>query len=139
MHIVHTIVYAEDDLDDLFIVQQAFEKASDAVHIIHAKNGIEAMEVLEQHHRQHRYPCLVLLDINMPGMNGRETLTCIKEHGHWKNIPVVLFSTSSTPADKSFAQENGAHFFTKPLVYEDMEKLVGIFLQLCTHAEAANA
>ena len=127
----HTIFYAEDDLDDLFIVKQAFQTHDDTIRIVHAHNGLEALETLQALHKNETLPCLILLDINMPGMDGRETLVKIKQHEQLKNIPAVMFSTSSSNLDREFASKWDARFFTKPLVYSEMEKMVGTFLSLC--------
>lgn len=127
----HTIFYAEDDLDDLFIVKQAFQTHDGNIRLVHAHNGLEALETLKNLHENNSLPCLILLDINMPGMDGRETLVRIKQHDQLKDIPAVMFSTSSSSLDKEFASKWNARFFTKPLVYSEMEKMVDTFLSLC--------
>ena len=133
----HTIFYAEDDLDDLFIVKQAFQTYDGAIKIIHANNGLEALEVLQELCEVDTLPCLILLDINMPGMDGRETLIRIKQHERLKHIPAAMFSTSSSSLDKEFASKWNAQFFTKPLVYSEMEKMVDTFVSICEHSIAA--
>ena len=85
----HTIVYAEDDLDDLFIVKQAFEK-HDHINVIHAPDGKKALLTLEEMWQDNYLPCLVILDINMPIMNGKETLQAIRNHPHLNRLSVVL-------------------------------------------------
>jgi CheY-like chemotaxis protein len=82
-------------------------------------------------------PCLILLDINMPGMDGRETLIRIKQDDRLRHIPAAMFSTSSSTFDQEFAAKWSARFFTKPLVYSEMEKMVDAFVALCTHSMAA--
>lgn len=91
----HTIVYAEDDVDDLFIVKQGFEKHLH-IDVVHAPDGRRALLILEDMARDNSLPCLVILDINMPVMNGREALQAIRSHSRLSKLPVVLFSTSST-------------------------------------------
>jgi CheY-like chemotaxis protein len=135
----HTIFYAEDDLDDLFIVKQAFETYDGTIRIVHALNGLEALEMLHNLHEENTLPCLILLDINMPGMDGRETLVRIKEHERLKNIPAIMFSTSSSNFDKEFASKWNARFFTKPLVYSEMEELVTTFVSICDHSAASSS
>ena len=137
MSAIHTIFYAEDDLDDLFIVKQAFQTHNDTIEIIHANNGLEALDLLQNLADANTLPCLILLDINMPGMDGRETLMKIKQHDRLKQIPAVMFSTSSSNLDKEFASKWNARFFTKPLVYSEMEKIVDTFVALCDHSTAA--
>jgi CheY-like chemotaxis protein len=128
----HTILYAEDDLDDLFMIRQAFEQFDDATQLVHTGNGFEALEQLNKAKAEKNLPCLIILDINMPGMNGREALIRIRQSDDYKGIPVVLFTTSSSELDKAFAKKWGAEFITKPLVYSELEELAKRFISLCT-------
>jgi len=127
----HTILYVEDDLDDLFMVEQAFEKYNSGLEVIHTKDGFEALKFLNEFDVNHSLPCLIILDINMPGMDGRETLIRIKQSERLKDIPVVLFTTSSSERDMAFARKWGAEFITKPLVYSELEELAKSFTNLC--------
>ena len=68
----HTILYAEDDLDDLFMIRQAFEQFDSSTEILHVNDGFEALEQLKKARENHQLPCLIILDINMPGMSGLE-------------------------------------------------------------------
>ena len=126
----HTIVYAEDDLDDLFIVKQAFEK-HDHIDVVHAPDGKKALLTLEEMLGQNILPCLVILDINMPVMNGRETLQAIRKHPQLTALSVVLFSTSNSPADAEFAQNHDAVLITKPIEYSDLENIAATFVDQC--------
>jgi CheY-like chemotaxis protein len=127
----HTILYVEDDLDDLFMVEQAFEKYNSGVEVVHAKDGFEALKFLHELKDTTPLPCLIILDINMPGMDGRETLIRIKQSLRFKDIPVVLFSTSSSDRDKAFARKWNAEFITKPLIYSELEEIAKSFTNLC--------
>ena len=127
----HSILYAEDDLDDLFMVKQAFESYNNEIEIVHAYNGFDAIQFLNHLKEQKQLPCLVILDINMPGMDGREALIRIKQSEHYKNIPVVMFTTSSSELDKNFARKWGADFITKPLVFSELQELAKTFISLC--------
>ena len=127
----HTILYAEDDSDDLFMVEQAFEQYNGSITLLHASNGFETLEKLKILKIADRLPCLIILDVNMPGMNGKETLIRIKQNSELQKIPVVLFTTSSSDADKAFAKKWDAEFITKPLMYSELEELAKTFLNLC--------
>ncbi len=127
----HTILYAEDDLDDVYILKQAFSKYSNAVDIAHAQNGFEALQLLNDLQKANHPPCLIILDINMPGKDGRETLIRIKEMELHKSIPVVLFTTSSSSADQAFAATWKAEFITKPLMFSELEQLAKKFMEMC--------
>jgi CheY-like chemotaxis protein len=135
----HIILYAEDDLDDLFIVQQAFESFNETITIVHANNGFMALEYLQELALKDMLPCLIILDMNMPGMDGRETLIRIRQSEAYNNIPVVVFTTSSHKADKDFAQKWGAEFITKPLVYNELEELAKAFVSKCNFANSKRA
>src|SRR5437763_8826702 len=127
----HTIVYAEDDLDDLFMVQQAFEKYNSDIEIFHAPDGFETLRYLNNLKENDPLPCLIILDINMPGMDGRETLIRIKQSERFNDVPVVMFTTSSSDADKHFARKWKADFITKPFLYSELEDLARSFSDLC--------
>ena len=127
----HTILYADDDPDDLFMVTQAFKSYDNDIKIVHAPDGHEALRRLEELVRQKKHPCLIILDINMPGMNGKEALVRIKQSEETKGIPTVIFTTSSSSLDRTFAEKWGAGFITKPLVYAELEELAKTFVNLC--------
>ena len=127
----HIILYVEDDLDDLFIVQEAFENYNDSIAVAHADNGFRALENLNRLYESDALPCLIILDMNLPGMDGREILIRIRQSEKFKDIPVVVFTTSSNKADKDFAQKWGADFITKPLVYDELESLAKTFVDKC--------
>lgn len=126
----HIILYAEDDLDDLFLVKQAFEK-HDHIHVVHAPDGRKALNTLEEMVSNNFLPCLVILDINMPVMNGKEALQAIRDHPTLNRLPVILFSTSNSPTDISFARSLNADLITKPIEYADLEHIATQFVEQC--------
>lgn len=126
-----TILYAEDDADDIFLVEQAFKKFGHLVHLVHVSDGLEVIHYLEKN-RATDIPSLILLDMNMPGMDGRETLVKLKGTQDWKNIPVIIFTTSSSELDKKFAEKWGASFMTKPLMFPELEDMAAKFYHLCS-------
>ena len=126
----HTILYAEDDEDDLYMVKKCFE-AHDHILISHAGNGQQALELLEELRADKRTPCLIILDINMPVLDGRETLIKIKKNPATASIPVVIFTTSSSTTDIQFAEQWGVELFTKPLNFSDLEEIARKFVDRC--------
>ena len=126
----HTIVYAEDDLDDLFIVKQAFENHDD-IEVVHAPDGKRALLLLEEILQEGYFPCLVILDINMPIMNGKEALRTIRSHPDLQKLPVVLFSTSNNSTDIEFAESLNSMLITKPIEYSDLEMIAKRFVEQC--------
>jgi len=127
----YCILYAEDDLDDLAIISDAFAKYPKQIEVVHAHNGVEALQVLETMSQQLRLPCLIILDINMPLMDGRQTLLKMRQDEKFREIPIVLFSTSKSDTDKKFADSMDVGFFTKPYSYAALQKLVEELVQKC--------
>jgi CheY-like chemotaxis protein len=67
----------------------------------------------------------------MPVMDGKQMLKKLREHTEYKDLPVILFSTSNSPADKEFAHNHDAEFISKPVNYSGMKSLVEQFVNKC--------
>lgn len=126
------VIYADDDPDDIELVEDAFKQFANNVEVITFRDGSQALSYLRNLTEEEPAPCLVILDINMPVLNGKETLVRLRQVEKFKDVPVVLFTTSSMPADKTFARQYGAGFVTKPLGYEQMEMITKEFINNCT-------
>lgn len=126
------VFYADDDLDDLELVKEAFAQYSKSVEVITATDGSKALSHLSNLKKYDALPCLIILDINMPVINGKEVLLRLREMDHLLEVPVVLFSTSSQPADKSFAKRYNAGFITKPIDVKQMSFIAEQFIEHCT-------
>ena len=127
----HTVLYADDDTDDLELVKEVFHKHSRNVDIVCVNNGLQAVEFLESFPDDQNPPCLIILDINMPRLNGKQALERIRKMNRFENSPVILFTTSTHPLDKSFAEKYNAGFITKPIDYTQMHMIADIFLDHC--------
>jgi CheY-like chemotaxis protein len=127
----HIILYADDDQDDQQLVIQAFEKYNHNVNIETASNGVEALKYLKNLSIYQQHPCLIILDINMPKMDGKETLMKIRQTDKLKDIPVVLFSTSASGKDKEFAHKWDADFISKPVTYTELISIADEFIKHC--------
>ena len=126
------VIYADDDQDDIELVEEAFKHYASNVDVITFKDGSQALSYLRNLSDEDPVPCLIILDINMPVLNGKETLTRLRQINRYTEIPVVLFTTSSMPIDKNFAEQYGAGFITKPLGYEQMEMIAKEFINHCS-------
>ncbi len=93
------VLLVEDDDVDAMTVKRALKDLNVTNPLVHKVNGEEALEYLKVHQNNGK-PCLVLLDLNMPKMNGIEFLTVIKENGELRSIPVVVLTTSREQQDK---------------------------------------
>jgi CheY-like chemotaxis protein len=125
------VLYADDDTDDLELVQDSFSLYSNNVEVITARDGSQALSFLHRLDDNDPAPCLIILDINMPVINGKEALIKIREMPRFESIPVVLFTTSSLPVDKGFASKYNAGFVTKPLDVMQMEIITELFIDHC--------
>ena len=91
------ILLVEDDIVDVMTVKRAFKDLKIPNRLIRVGNGEEALEYLNNN--DNTEPCIILLDLNMPKMNGFEFLNIIKKDDRLKNIPVVVLTTSGTEQD----------------------------------------
>ena len=126
------VFYADDDLDDLELVKEAFAQYSRNVEVLTATDGSKALSYLSNLKKFDTLPCLIILDVNMPVINGKETLLRLREIEHFRDIPVVLFTTSSQLIDKNFAKKYNAGFITKPIDVKQMEFIADQFIEHCS-------
>lgn len=123
------ILIAEDDADDRFLLQAAFEENGFTDRLQFVDNGVELMEYLSSLKRDDDVsallPKFILLDLNMPKKDGREVLKEIKQHAVLKKIPVVIFSTTNNEQEMRRCYELGANsYVTKPNSFEHLLKIV---------------
>jgi CheY-like chemotaxis protein len=126
------VFYADDDIDDLELVQDAFRVYTNNVEVITARDGSQALSWLKGLNEEHLVPCLIILDINMPILNGKDVLVRLREIPRFETVPAVLFTTSSSPLDQKFAKRYNAGFITKPLDVSQMEMITELFIDHCT-------
>ena len=112
------IVYVDDDPDDRSLFMEAFHSIPD-FRVVTLVNGFELMLFLKQRTRED-IPSLIVLDINMPVMNGIESLTLLKSNENYKNIPVVMFATSASPNDVEYCKTLNTEIFLKPRKYGEI-------------------
>ena len=103
----------DDDRDDRDLFVEALAEIDDAILCDLAEDGREAINKLES--KTFARPNVIFLDVNMPVMSGWECLLQLKRNDNLKNVPVIMYSTSSHSRDRQIAAELGAsYFFTKP-------------------------
>ncbi|HUC82876.1 MAG TPA: response regulator [Flavisolibacter sp.] len=125
------ILWADDDADDLFLVKEAVENIADSFQIVEASNGRQALDLLHSLESSSHLPCLVVLDINMPVMNGKETLAVLRKDDRYKSVPVAVFTTSTSEKDRLYCERLGAQMFSKPHTYRSFEKMIGKLISFC--------
>lgn len=126
------ILLADDDTEDKAIIQDAMETLNSGDVVFFADDGAHAVELLEQAYHQQALPGLVVLDLNMPKLNGAQALKKIKEDDRFKDIPVIIYSTSINPLEKERCLAFGAHaYITKPVSLRESLETAKTFLAFC--------
>jgi len=112
------ILLIDDDEDDQFVFKDALREIQFPYECEVAGNGLEAVARLT---RDEELPAMIFLDLNMPLMNGVEFLTHIRDHPSINQIPIVIFSTSNNPADRTELPKLGASsFITKTADFREL-------------------
>jgi CheY-like chemotaxis protein len=128
----HLVWYADDDADDIALVREAFEKYDRPIDLQTFNDGMELLQYIRSGNVTTQPPCLIIIDLNMPRLNGKDTLRLLRNIDGFENTPVVLFTTSSMPADAYFARHYKAGFVTKPLAVHQMDLIIDSFIEHCT-------
>lgn len=119
----HCIVIVDDDADDREIIRDAFVSTIEEQEYVFIENGDRLLEFLDQQ-AETAIPSLIMLDLNMPGKDGRETLKEIKTNTRFQHIPTIVFTTSSSHRDKQTVYDMGANcFITKPDTFNKLIEL----------------
>lgn len=119
---VINIMLIEDDNLDRIEVMRTLERKNIVHHLKIAKNGEEAMQILQEGGNDvfMGKPDIILLDLNMPKMNGFEFLRKVRENDEWKDIKIFVLTTSDDQEDKARVADMGiSGFITKPLKLEN--------------------
>ncbi len=116
------ILLADDDFDDAEIFSEALQKVKEPIEFLHFETGQAAFDFLISAEAE-KLPHYIFLDINMPVLNGWQTLSKIKKHDDLNAIPVIMYTTSSSSNEKNVAIDLGAQaFITKPTDIGDLVK-----------------
>lgn len=125
------VLYADDDADDRTLIKEAFDEFSSFIELLTFKNGEELLQYVTKLTPFQPQACLIILDVNMPGMDGKQTLRKLRELDDCKSLPVVLFTTSTLPSEIAFAKAYDAGFVTKPLHAQQIHLIVDQFIEHC--------
>lgn len=132
-----TFLLVEDDSDDTELFTEAIEAADASVRFYSATDGKDALAKLSA--KAIGAPDIIFLDINMPDMNGWQFLNKLKGDRVLKDIPVIMYSTSSQMKDIKNASDSGALcFFTKPNSFLQLKKILEVVIS-CMNRDALDA
>ena len=131
------ILLVEDDAVDVMTVQRAFKKSkvSNPLHI--AANGIEALELLRSPQKPLKNSrCVILLDLNMPKMNGIEFLRELRQDPEFRQLPVIVLTTSDQEKDRVEAYNlHVAGYILKPVTFSKFVEVVTVLNHYWTLCE----
>jgi two-component system, response regulator len=126
------ILIADDDSDDCYLIRLAFEDCKIDNPIVFLKNGLEVVDYINKEEMMEQKSVgLIILDLNMPKMGGKETLNNLKSNPFWRKIPVVVMTTSKAREDVDECYDLGANsFISKPTTYEGLNDAVKTMAKL---------
>ena len=127
----HTILWADDDYDDLQMMRDILSTKKGNFKIVEVHNGKDALEYLKTVKEKSDLPSLVILDINMPVLDGKETLSILKKTDDYKDIPVVVFTTSESELDKLYCKKFNTEMVTKPPTFSTLGAALEKILRFC--------
>ena len=125
-----TILVADDDPDDRKLTQEAFSESKLANDLRFVEDGVEVFDYLNRRGKfadpaSSPWPSLMLLDLNMPRMDGREVLVELKKNPRYSAIRVIVMTTSKSEADINKAYLlNAASYITKPVTFDSLVNVV---------------
>lgn len=130
----HNLLIVEDSDEDFEVLTRILKKLSFCSPLHRCCDGDDALDYLYRqgiykNNSTYSLPSLILLDLNLPGTDGKEVLDEIKQHSHLKSIPIVVFTTSSNPNDIKTCYQRGANtYILKPMNLTEMKTKIEHFL-----------
>ena len=121
-----SIMFVDDDQDDVEIFSDALRNLDPGVEITVAENGLKALDLLNN-----KLPGLIVLDLNMPFLDGKQTFEKIKANPKFGDVPIIIFTSSVNPADRMMFDTLGISFITKPDTVAGIDTVVGVMLDHC--------
>ncbi len=121
------VLLVEDSPGDVRLTRETFREVNASIHLSVASDGLEAMNFLRRQgaHSNAPRPGIILLDLNLPKMDGREVLSLIKKDPSLKTIPIVILTTSEAEADIAMSYQLQANcYLCKPVQLDAFEALV---------------
>lgn len=126
---VHILI-ADDDEEDLELIEEAILELEPGAELHKVPDGKAAVEYLENLHDR-QLPSLIILDYNMPGLNGSEVLLQLYGQSRYNTVPKIILSTSSASLYIHECKQNGAtEYFVKPSTKQELDRLAANILKL---------
>ena len=127
------ILLGEDDIDDEELLREVFATADPTYSLVFVNNGKNVVSTLGEMATKGNFPCLIILDYNIPTLNGAEVLQELKNDNRFDNIPKIIWSTSNSDTYKTHCLELGAcEYLTKPSSMQALTETARYMLSFCT-------
>lgn len=124
------ILIGEDDKDDQDLLKEIFNSIDDSFSITFINNGQQVLTYLQN--LQEHLPCLILLDYNMPVLNGADILEALKKDPRYNSIPKIIWSTSTSESFKKICLKAGANeYIVKPSNITELTEMVRYMISFC--------
>jgi CheY-like chemotaxis protein len=125
------VLMADDDMDDREFFISALAEIAPTYQLIMFSDGDSLLDYINELPEQ-QLPCLIVLDFNMPRMDGLHTLQALGKQDRYKHIPKVIFSTSLSDKTSELCIENGAYAYkTKPGKMQDLKQIIKEIIDYC--------
>lgn len=123
------IVIVEDSEDDYYIIQRAFVRTKQPVELTRYASGSAMVEAVQS--GECKLPDIILLDLNLPGMHGKEVLRFLRQHEQWKGVPIVMMTTSTNPDDVVECYNSGASSYMRKAI--DLQQFMQMIESFCQY------
>lgn len=118
------ILLVEDNPGDVELLNEVLSQSKVRLHLDIVDDGVEALSLLRRCSSDDTLPNLILLDLNMPRVDGRDFLRAIKQEAAWSHIPIVVLTSSDAESDIARSYSDGAScYVTKPVSLEGLRQI----------------
>ncbi len=124
------IIFADDDADDLELITGFFKEYNRNINVLEFKDGKEVLKFLDDF-ALNAAPLLIVLDINMPRLNGKEALAAIRKNPKYQYIPIVIYTTSNNNVDEEYCRKLGASWVSKSSTMEGVKQVAKVLAEFC--------
>lgn len=121
----------DDDADDLELVSGFFKEFNPDVTVVELHDGREVIHFLSSLSEDDALPLLLLLDVNMPRFNGKETLLALRNILRFQYLPAVIYTTSTGDSERAFFEDIGASWVTKPGTMDGVRQTAKVIADFC--------
>jgi CheY-like chemotaxis protein len=128
---VKTVLYVDDDPDDRELITEAILEADNTLTVHQEGNAKAGLHYLQECKTKENLPCLIILDMNMPQLDGKQATEMIKADSILSEIPLILFTTSSSLEDQKFCTVHNIKMVTKPSSLKNLSDVIRQMLDHC--------